>query len=428
MSDVKSLLRAGTVMTAEAGKVIIKEDENPKGLMIMLSGKIGIYTNYRKQDQVRVAELLPGEFFGEMSLFLDKRSTTTLKAESESIYVFLNSNTVMKFFCLCPETTFSLMKALCGQMYSLNSENKELTRKWRKLSGELVQVLDDPASAESVRAGIADLIVEADADRSYMEPPSDYIRIEQPKVSLFPPGHGTYELNMNKGSDALALRDATCPVCGHTFKNLIVRPIKLAVERTDIDQRVIYKGIEPIYYDIVTCPKCFYSVPSQKFKPEVSVKKKEVREAMLPYVDEFQIQSGEARDTFAVFVGCYLAIISSQFLYRERELTKAQVLLKLYRIYTDCGDKKMAMYTAEEARKQYFKAFETSAIDSSQLPKLYHIIAELSYSLKDYVTAKNYFMKTKLDRNSTAILKDACDDRIHEIRSIVPDEEKSSES
>ncbi len=48
-----------------------------------------------------------------------------------------------------------------------------------------------------------------------------------------------------------------CPVCGKPFQAVSVRPSKLVVERTDSDMRTRYKGVEPLFYEVLTCPRCF---------------------------------------------------------------------------------------------------------------------------------------------------------------------------
>ena len=122
MIDVSKLSAHGTnVEKYYKGKVIFYDGSPANDKMyIIMSGSAGIYKNYGQQGEICVATLLPGDFFGEMSLFLQKdRSATIVAAENTSVFT-VSSSDVLEFLQTNPETTFSFIQTLCTRLYNTN--------------------------------------------------------------------------------------------------------------------------------------------------------------------------------------------------------------------------------------------------------------------------------------------------------------------
>ncbi len=51
----------------------------------------------------------------------------------------------------------------------------------------------------------------------------------------------------------------TCPVCDNVFTSKTVKTGKARAKSQDIDLRNVYGEIDPIKYDVITCPDCGYS-------------------------------------------------------------------------------------------------------------------------------------------------------------------------
>lgn len=57
----------------------------------------------------------------------------------------------------------------------------------------------------------------------------------------------------------------TCPVCDEEFKTRAVRAGKVQLTGTDSDLRPYYKGLDPLKYDAIVCPRCGYAALSRFF-------------------------------------------------------------------------------------------------------------------------------------------------------------------
>ncbi len=76
--------------------------------------------------------------------------------------------------------------------------------------------------------------------------------------------------------DMLLDKTHECPICSNTFKNRALRTGKAKLIGTDIDLRSKFEGIEPLKYDVVSCPKCGFTAVTRFFKPVTPVQRKTI--------------------------------------------------------------------------------------------------------------------------------------------------------
>jgi len=69
-----------------------------------------------------------------------------------------------------------------------------------------------------------------------------------------------------------------CPVCYGTIKERTLRTGKVKLLHTDMDLRPVYENMEPLKYDVITCPHCGYAVLTRYFQGLTSLQIKEVKE------------------------------------------------------------------------------------------------------------------------------------------------------
>jgi CRP-like cAMP-binding protein len=65
-----------------SGDVIIEEEKSSAGLFLLVSGEVGI-SKKEQGDTLVLATLVPGDFFGEISLVLRRPAVATVKAMSD---------------------------------------------------------------------------------------------------------------------------------------------------------------------------------------------------------------------------------------------------------------------------------------------------------------------------------------------------------
>ncbi len=83
----RDLGRLGKLMvprTVKAGEVIIKEGDQPAGFFVINSGKVEVVQGVDSSSPQRLAELGPGDFFGEMALFEGFPRNATVRAVDDT--------------------------------------------------------------------------------------------------------------------------------------------------------------------------------------------------------------------------------------------------------------------------------------------------------------------------------------------------------
>lgn len=69
-----------------------------------------------------------------------------------------------------------------------------------------------------------------------------------------------------KEEDFLFDKTYECPVCYGEIKARTMKAGKAKLLRTDLDLRPVYEHIEPLKYEVVTCPHCGYAALTRYFK------------------------------------------------------------------------------------------------------------------------------------------------------------------
>jgi uncharacterized protein (DUF2225 family) len=234
-------------------------------------------------------------------------------------------------------------------------------------------------------------------------------------MSLYPEGHkGGYDLPLKEDPKYMSMGNFNCPICGNAFRALKIRDIKLVPVRVG-ELRTTYKDIEPMYYEITSCPKCRYTAQTQLFDKLMLTRKRLILEALAPVLPGL-LPWSETQTSFGVFEQYYLALLTAGVGFSDRQLIEAGLWLKLSNIYADAKDEDMEKYAAGEAQKSYITAFEKCRISPVKFPSLNLRIGILSVKIGDTKTARDFLYKVKVDSNSTRVQKDAADDAINDIK------------
>lgn len=391
----------GSFISGESGGSILFE---------ILQGEVGVIRNQKQQKAEIIATLYPGAFFAEPSLFADKNPAVTTIALNDAIVLSIDENNAADFIKDEPELVYELLKAMCIRLDKVSTElEAKNERPWidpdGSESGFRLQTPADPAK-EPLKQKTVTPVAEKD------KTPSNKTAI----FSLFPEGHGCYELSLpNSDSVHLMSKEHQCPLCRKSFHTLAVRPSKLTLDHMDPDMRNHFKDIEPLYYDVITCPHCLYSALAQVFDKPDRVKT-ELQNELKSKDIRSEIHTGKERDTYSVFAGYYLALFCAPLAFTKHQLMTASLYLKLSRVYHDCGDKIMAEKTEQKALDAYMYAYQNVQIPPNQDQQLCVIIGEIYLKLGDRKNAADFFFKAKLNKAGSPALKKHAEDRIYDIR------------
>ncbi len=366
---------------------VISSDGSDAEFYVVLKGEIGIFINYQKPNEEMIATVSPGDFYVETAPIMKKNRHETVVAISDVFAVHIDKSNMADFFSEEPEFAYDLFKAMGVRLEMIAADfEKQCGHAWSKPKA---------ASPEAIHA--RNVVLGAD-------------------FSLFPEGHGQYELSLdNANKELLSDSSVICPNCKRRVAIRKVRNTNLTIIKTDRDMRNHYKGIEPLHYDVVTCPDCLYSALGDMFESPDQI------DAVLPrelqnMKHKIKLLTGLEMDNESVFAGYYLALHCAPKSFRRHQLVTARLLLKLSRIYEDCGDSAMADQTAQKSLDAYLYAYMHLDVSDKEDQQLCIIIGELSLRLNDLKTAKNYFYKAKTEKTGSPSLKRQAENRLMDIR------------
>lgn len=127
--------------------------------------------------------------------------------------------------------------------------------------------------------------------------------------------------------DLIFDRSFECPVCNNKITSKIMKSGKAKLERTDMDLRPKYEGIDPLKYDVILCPQCGYAALSRFFKAITSAQGKMIKEGisknihLQPFSGDYYTYE-EAKERYKLALAC--AIVK-----QAKPSEKAYVCLKM---------------------------------------------------------------------------------------------------
>lgn len=123
MIDIKKL----TTTTSEyeyfkKGSMIFEDGDTSNNKMyILVEGSVDVYKNYEQPGEIHIATLTKGDFFGEMSLFLDKSRTATVIARQDIKVFVVERDGIFAFLKENAEAAFTLFQNFCTRIDNTSS-------------------------------------------------------------------------------------------------------------------------------------------------------------------------------------------------------------------------------------------------------------------------------------------------------------------
>lgn len=440
MNKLDSLLKLPQTQTFPQGSVLLEEGAcSPEGMVVLLKGIAGAYRNYRQYNENRLHTFSPVSCFGEAALFSQQPSPVAVVAMTEVALLKINRESAPLLFAEYPELALLIVESLCRRISALSPEppadaaqtgvSAAKGKKAAAAPEEVQAVKEKEAPAEPdvvqvVKAKMAAAKAQAVPEAAPPAPAKPEAPAKKPQKiasenpgALFPPQHGTYLLPLeNEKPGYLYEQDITCPVCEGSFVQTTVLSSRLRLARMDSDFRQHYKELEPMHYEIFTCPHCLYSAPDDLFESATRAMSDMVEREVAPYKKGVTIQTGKQRDSFTVFAGYYLALLCAPVCFDDDRLHTAKLWVKLSRLYSDCEDEVMENLALNKALEDYRYAYMNYNLNEKVLHQVRYLLGDLYEKLGDIDNARQFFYTVKVDRNINRVLGRQADQRLETIR------------
>jgi CRP-like cAMP-binding protein len=116
------------VVTIEEDETVCRQGDPGSALYIVARGQFGVFTgSLLESDQMRVGELSPGDFFGEMSLVTGDPRSATVRAERPGVALRLDRDSFLSIWTHEPAVSLAIARALSQRVNALNGSLRAST-------------------------------------------------------------------------------------------------------------------------------------------------------------------------------------------------------------------------------------------------------------------------------------------------------------
>jgi CRP-like cAMP-binding protein len=128
--ELRTLEQVVHTRTYQPGETVFVESEPGAGMYVVRTGRINIVMEFKSDNPILLAELDPGDFFGEMALLGDtSRSATAVVRERAELIGFFHPDLV-ELIRLHPgmgaKISFGLAKTLADRLRYTNAQLREI--------------------------------------------------------------------------------------------------------------------------------------------------------------------------------------------------------------------------------------------------------------------------------------------------------------
>jgi len=386
MIDLELLRSCGVIKKYNTDAVITLEGEKGQEMFFILSGKVGVFLNTFTDDAVKVAELVTGEIFGEMSLLEDlPRSATVIALEPINVLV-IDKDHFELFISRQPEMAFKIMRALSSRLRTTNSA----------------------------------LLKSGNPSDTPVPTNEDSLKVEQNITvkALFPEEHKNYDLPPKfDSSEYIFDKVIPCPICGAKFMTHGQKMSKLRSKGMDNDLRRRYENFDPLWYNIWTCPECYYSNYYHEFPNIAPAKHKLVTDKIKSILNGEKLSIVKDININQLFTQYYL-LLTCAIAIGAPNMKLGKIWMNLMWLYRDCEDAEMVKIASASALKYYQDAYLKG--DSNLKPEdeqqLCIILSEL-YIVNDKLEdAFKYLMIARKQNGGSRTFSQMAEFRLDELK------------
>lgn len=183
----------------------------------------------------------------------------------------------------------------------------------------------------------------------------------------------------------------TCPVCRREFTSKKVRTRRLKIQEKQDDLNVIYRDINPLYYQIFVCPHCGYSGSEGAFG-EITVNQKRLFDEQIRYKWKPREYGGvrtpeEAEECFK------MALLVAQVIKRPQSYL-GNLCLKLAWFYRDINSPKEADFL-KHALRHFEESYQNEHLEGTSVDEITvaYLVGELNRRFGKYKDAIVWYSK-----------------------------------
>ena len=111
--------------TFSNGDIIIREGDSGNTFFQLLEGEVAVYKNYGKGDEVQVAVIEPGQYFGEMAVIETYPRSSTVVATGDVKVVEIPAEALNDYFTQNPDKILAIMEVFGSRIKKMTDDCNE---------------------------------------------------------------------------------------------------------------------------------------------------------------------------------------------------------------------------------------------------------------------------------------------------------------
>lgn len=301
---------------------ICYEGQPGSEMYIILKGSVGVFVTSAIGTLTNVAVIGEGDFFGEMAIFDNLPRSASCIAIEDTLAVAVTKENLPEFLEKCPELAGQMLERMSGRIRKLDAE---LYKNNRFVKNRHVPHFELPYQHR---------------EGKNRRPPY-------------------------QDKEFLVEYKQACPICGKAVSAIDVKRNILKESDFTKDCRIMYKGCNPLWYEVISCHHCRYTNHYLKFfgvnNFEYDIVKEVVRKEQLA-VAESAIAK---RSSYDILVMQYLqAIHINEHINAGDYALIGGMWRSLYWLAKDADEPEFAEYCVKKTMEKYKKAIdENQALD-----------------------------------------------------------------
>ena len=248
--------------------------------------------------------------FGEMTILTGQPSYYTVVALSEATVLRVPESNFEAFIQGDHQNAMNIMKTMARNLSMVNMNMNLLIEELQELSKEdqnLKRLLDSVSMPQPGELHLSE------ARGAGQEEPAS-AESTNAQAGLYPPGHKGYPgVTHPEYAEFTFSKEYVCPNCGRKFSGERIFRSKLVLKSTGqdaerYDLQRFYKDFEPEWYEVVTCPHCYFSAISETFMDTKNLNKEQFEERLIRLYSTLNLDFVTERNLDFVFCQHYLAL------------------------------------------------------------------------------------------------------------------------
>jgi CRP/FNR family cyclic AMP-dependent transcriptional regulator len=157
--DLEQLAQVALPRTYEPGQAIFREGDTGDTCYVVREGCVRVTRRHSDGRVITLAEVRPGEMFGELAMFGDETRSASVEALEPTRALAILSGDLRRIIAHHPDIAVKMLEALANR---LRDANERLARQsFQTVAGRVASALLAQAKARSDGDGDRDVVIEA---------------------------------------------------------------------------------------------------------------------------------------------------------------------------------------------------------------------------------------------------------------------------